>query len=129
LDYAALNSAFRILMGGGEFIALAQNRAFRDSNGELSPDAGASIAALKYANGVKGARIGQASGSVFPCGLVAVKPIPEAGNKGRTLSNAQRLFKHGLGLWRWLGNRLRSLCLGFWSQCLVSPRLAFRRLM
>jgi ribonucleotide monophosphatase NagD (HAD superfamily) len=69
LDYAALNSAFRILTGGGEFIALAQNRAFRDSDGELSLDAGAFIAALEYASGVKGARIGQASGSVFQCGF------------------------------------------------------------
>jgi HAD superfamily hydrolase (TIGR01458 family) len=47
--YAALNAAFRKLMTGAEFLALARNRSFKDEDGELSLDAGAFVAALEYA--------------------------------------------------------------------------------
>jgi HAD superfamily hydrolase (TIGR01458 family) len=47
--YNALNAAFRKLLGGAEFLALARNRSFKDDDGELSLDAGAFVAALEYA--------------------------------------------------------------------------------
>lgn len=49
-DYNALNAAFRHLMDGAEFLALAINRRYRDADGGLSLDAGAFVAALEYAS-------------------------------------------------------------------------------
>jgi HAD superfamily hydrolase (TIGR01458 family) len=49
LDYAGLNAAFRALLDADDFVALAKNRAFRDADGGLSLDAGATVAALEYA--------------------------------------------------------------------------------
>jgi HAD superfamily hydrolase (TIGR01458 family) len=72
LDYAALNSAFRVLAGGGDFIALAQNRVFRDSDGELSLDAGAFIAALEYASGVKALVLGKSAAAFFHAALASI---------------------------------------------------------
>ena len=48
--YQALNLAFRALMSGAEFLALAKNRAFMDTDHALSLDAGAFVAALEYAS-------------------------------------------------------------------------------
>lgn len=50
-SYAALNAAFRRLVRGAEFLALAENRSFRDADGELSLDAGPFVAALASASG------------------------------------------------------------------------------
>ncbi len=50
-SYQALNAAFRVLQGGAEFLALARNRIFQDSDGALSLDTGAFVAALEYATG------------------------------------------------------------------------------
>jgi HAD superfamily hydrolase (TIGR01458 family) len=47
--YPALNAAFRKLLAGAQFLALARNRSFKDEDGELSLDAGAFVAALEYA--------------------------------------------------------------------------------
>jgi HAD superfamily hydrolase (TIGR01458 family) len=47
--YNALNAAFRKLIAGAEFLALARNRSFKDEDGELSLDAGSFVAALEYA--------------------------------------------------------------------------------
>ena len=44
--YAALNEAFRALEHKGEFLALANNRSFRDADGGLSLDAGPFVAAF-----------------------------------------------------------------------------------
>ena len=49
--YGALNRAFRALSDGAPLIALAENRFFRDSDGELSLDAGPFVRALEYASG------------------------------------------------------------------------------
>lgn len=49
LTYEQLNAAFRRLIDGSEFLALANNRTFKDSDGALSLDAGAFVAALKFA--------------------------------------------------------------------------------
>lgn len=49
--YEALNAAFRKIDAGAPFLALAANRVFRDSDGELSLDAGAFVVALEHASG------------------------------------------------------------------------------
>lgn len=49
-SYAALNDAFRALDRGAEFLALANNRSFRDTDGGLSLDAGPFVAALAFAS-------------------------------------------------------------------------------
>ncbi|HEX2759674.1 MAG TPA: TIGR01458 family HAD-type hydrolase [Rhizomicrobium sp.] len=49
--YDALNQAFRLLAAGAPLFALARNRAFRDSDGGLSLDAGPFVVALEYAAG------------------------------------------------------------------------------
>jgi HAD superfamily hydrolase (TIGR01458 family) len=48
--YDGLNRAFRALIGGAEFFALARNRNFLDSDGRLSLDVGGFVAALEYAS-------------------------------------------------------------------------------
>lgn len=47
--YDAMNAAFRVLMSGGDFLALAKNRMFLDEDGERSLDAGGFVVALEYA--------------------------------------------------------------------------------
>lgn len=47
--YAHLNEAFRRLIHGAAFLALARNRNFLDRDGELSLDAGPFVTALEYA--------------------------------------------------------------------------------
>jgi len=54
--YEALNGCFRVLAAGGDLLALAKNRTFRDADNELSLDAGPFVAALEYASG-KTARV------------------------------------------------------------------------
>lgn len=63
--YESLNRAFRALHKGAQFIALAQNRSFRDTDGELSLDTGAFVAALAYACGREAVVLGKPSASFF----------------------------------------------------------------
>jgi HAD superfamily hydrolase (TIGR01458 family) len=49
--YETLNAAFRVLVSGADFLALARNRTFMDEDDELSMDAGGFVAALEYATG------------------------------------------------------------------------------
>lgn len=63
--YESLNRAFRALNKGAPFIALAQNRSFRDADGELSLDTGAFVAALEYACGREAVVLGKPSASFF----------------------------------------------------------------
>ena len=58
-----MNAAFRTLMQGAPFLALAANRVFSDADGELSLDAGAFVRALEYSSG--------------KCALLLGKPSPE----------------------------------------------------
>jgi HAD superfamily hydrolase (TIGR01458 family) len=46
--YEALNTAFRALMNGADFLALAKNRVFMDTDQRLSLDAGPFVAALEF---------------------------------------------------------------------------------
>lgn len=70
--YDALNKAFRLLATGAPFFALARNRAFRDSDGGLSLDAGPFVVALEYAAGRKAQVFGKPAPDFF---LAAVNSI------------------------------------------------------
>jgi HAD superfamily hydrolase (TIGR01458 family) len=67
--YDRLNAAFRVLTGGADFYALAANRTFRDSDGELSMDAGAFVAALEYAARTKAEVLGKPAPAFFAAAL------------------------------------------------------------
>ena len=62
--FARLNTAFRILIEGGRFYALARNRYFRTANG-LELDAGPFVAALEYASGVEARVLGKPDPGYF----------------------------------------------------------------
>ena len=64
-SYAAMNAAFRKLMGGAPFVALAANRMFKDADGELSIDCGAFVAALEYATGTTPVILGKPAPAFF----------------------------------------------------------------
>ena len=63
-----MNAAFRELDGGAPLLALAQNRVFRDTDGLLSLDAGAFVAALEYASQKKAILLGKPSKTFFEAG-------------------------------------------------------------
>ena len=67
--FDTLNAAFRVLMGGARFYALAANRTFRDADGELSMDAGAVVAALEYASGTEAQVLGKPAQAFFAAAL------------------------------------------------------------
>jgi ribonucleotide monophosphatase NagD (HAD superfamily) len=77
LDYGLLNQGFRVLAGGGKFIALAQNRAFRDSDGGLSLDVGAFVAALEYASGKQALVLGKPAPGFFHAALAGIGCKPQ----------------------------------------------------
>ncbi|MCP4317788.1 MAG: TIGR01458 family HAD-type hydrolase [Hyphomicrobiales bacterium] len=70
--FDTLNAAFRSLMGGAEFLALATNRTFRDDDGELSLDAGAFVAALEFATQRKATVLGKPSTDFFSAALASM---------------------------------------------------------
>ena len=63
--YETLNVAFRKILHGAEFLALANNRNFLDADGELSLDVGAFVSALEYASGRKALVLGKPSPLFF----------------------------------------------------------------
>ena len=63
--YDLLNQAYRKILHGAEFLALAKNRNFLDHDGELSLDAGPFVAALEYASGRKAAVFGKPAPTYF----------------------------------------------------------------
>ncbi len=67
--YERLNAAFRVLIGGADFYALAANRTFRDSDGEISMDAGAFVAALEYAARTRAEVLGKPAPAFFATAL------------------------------------------------------------
>ncbi len=75
--YEALNGAFRALMAGADFLALANNRIFKDSDGELSLDAGAFVAALQYATRRRPIVLGKPSADFFRAALDSMACRPE----------------------------------------------------
>ncbi|ADC89946.1 HAD-superfamily subfamily IIA hydrolase like protein [Thermocrinis albus DSM 14484] len=63
--YHALNKAFRYLIKGARLVALAENRYFKDKDGELSLDAGPFVRALEYASGQRATLLGKPSPTFF----------------------------------------------------------------
>ena len=60
-SYESLNTAFRYLHSGATLLAAAKNRYFKDSDGELSMDAGGFVQALEYASQKEAKIIGKPS--------------------------------------------------------------------
>ncbi len=65
LSFADLNGAFRALIAGAPFLALATNRVFTDADGELSLDDGAFVEALRFSSGVEPVVLGKPSRGFF----------------------------------------------------------------
>lgn len=68
-DQASLNRAFRELVAGADFLALAINRTFKDADGQLSLDTGAFVAALEFASGRSPVVLGKPSADFFHSAL------------------------------------------------------------
>ena len=77
-DFARLNHAFRELIGGAPFIALAKNRSFKDDDGALSLDAGAFVTALEFATGREALVLGKPSPAFFQAALASMNCAPES---------------------------------------------------
>ncbi len=67
--YALLNEAYRKILRGASFVALAKNRNFRDQDGELSLDVGAFVAGLEYASGREAIVLGKPAPMFFALAL------------------------------------------------------------
>ncbi|WP_345984586.1 TIGR01458 family HAD-type hydrolase [Sulfurimonas sp. HSL-1656] len=76
--YTRLNEAFRTLMEGGELLAAAKNRYFKDHGGRLSMDAGGFVAALEYASGKTATVIGKPSTDFYRLACARMGVAPEA---------------------------------------------------
>jgi HAD superfamily hydrolase (TIGR01458 family) len=63
--YDFLNMAYRKLVNGAEFLALARNRNFLDRDHELSLDVGPFVAALEYASGKTAVVLGKPAPKFF----------------------------------------------------------------
>lgn len=74
--YERMNRAFRVLIEGGELLAAAKNRTFKDHDGKLSMDAGGFVAALEYASGKKARILGKPSLEFYSlaCEMVGASP-------------------------------------------------------
>lgn len=70
-SYAAMNAAFRKLLAGAEFLALARNRSFKDADGALSIDAGAFVTALEYASRREAVLLGKPAPAFFQSALAS----------------------------------------------------------
>jgi HAD superfamily hydrolase (TIGR01458 family) len=71
-DYRTLNTAFRELIEGADFLALAPNRTFKDADGKLSLDAGAFVAALEFASQRRAVVLGKPSPEFFLSALASM---------------------------------------------------------
>lgn len=74
--YANLNHAFRQLQKGAKLIAVAKNRYFKESDGELSLDTGAFVSTLEYATGQEAIIIGKPSRDFYclACESLGINP-------------------------------------------------------
>ena len=73
-----LNDAFRHLIAGAPFLALAANRVFRDDDGELSMDAGAFVHALEFSSNVAPLVLGKPSPDFFAAACASMDCPPHA---------------------------------------------------
>lgn len=76
LDYAHLNRAFRLLVGGASLLAINRNRYFRESEG-LSLDAGPFVTALEYAAGCTAEVVGKPEAGLFLAAVDSIGCRPE----------------------------------------------------
>jgi HAD superfamily hydrolase (TIGR01458 family) len=77
LDYSRLNAAFRALSEGAEFLALANNRMFKDADGKPSLDAGPFVAALEFASQRQAIVLGKPSRGFFQSALATMGCAPD----------------------------------------------------
>jgi len=75
--YSALNAAFRALDRGAQFLALANNRSFRDADGGLSLDAGPFVAALSFASGREPRVLGKPASAFFRAAIASLSCEPQ----------------------------------------------------
>ena len=75
--YANMNRAFRALIDGASFLALAKNRIFQGDDGQLSLDAGAFVTALEYSCGEDAIVLGKPSPDFFDAALESMDCAPE----------------------------------------------------
>ena len=75
-SYAAMNAAYRALGRGAAFLALANNRCFRDEDDGLSLDAGPFVAALAFASRREPRVLGKPSGDFFHAALASMSVAP-----------------------------------------------------
>lgn len=75
-SYESLNTAFRYLHSGATLLAAAKNRYFKDSDNELSMDAGGFVQALEYASKQEAKIIGKPSKEFYhlACEILSCKP-------------------------------------------------------
>ena len=76
--YDILNEAFRKILRGAEFLALANNRNFLDRDGELSLDLGAFVSGLEYASSRKALVLGKPSPLFFAMAVESLGSPAEA---------------------------------------------------
>lgn len=76
--YENLNAAFRRLETGAELVALAGNRKFRDTDGELSIDTGAFVKALEFASEREAVMLGKPAEAFFLNAVEALGCAPGA---------------------------------------------------
>lgn len=75
LDYAQLNAAFRLLMDGKPFIAMAKNRYFMEEDG-LSLDMGAFVTGLEFSSDRQAEIVGKPAASFFHTALAELGVPP-----------------------------------------------------
>ncbi len=75
--YDLLNQAYRKILHGAEFFALAKNRNFLDHDHELSLDAGPFVSALEYASGETAWVLGKPSPTFFALAVESMGCAPE----------------------------------------------------
>lgn len=69
--YDRLNAAFRVLQSGADFIAMGNNRYFREADG-LSLDIGPFVKALEYASGKQATIVGKPAAGFFHAAVAAL---------------------------------------------------------
>lgn len=74
--YAAMDAAFRQLVHGAKFLALANNRSFRAADGELSLDAGPFVAGLTFASRCEPVVLGKPSADFFHAAIASIDCDP-----------------------------------------------------
>jgi len=74
--YAALNTAFRLLMQGLPLIVMARNRYFKEKDG-LTLDMGAYVAGLEYSSGIQAEVVGKPAAPFFLSALEELGVAPE----------------------------------------------------